>query len=462
MKKTLRYSRTRGIVSVIAMFYLAIFSMLAIGFYSTVTTQVQISYNDMNINAAQAASESGMQFVRYQLSALNIPHSTPSDQLFTAVYTQLSTSMNGTGNMGADTVGLSGTTINIPGTAGNWINLDNNGARFFASLTQSGQQMVVKVTGQARGGQIARAVQMNYGIAQKASGIFAYGVASRGSISMGGNTKILGATDPTKGSILAASTTAATALTMTGNPQISGDASFVNPNAVLSVSSGATIDGYNQSSGNFVNHIHKGVDAPTFPTIDTSAFLPYCTNTYTSGHTLVNCILPPGNYSFSGNTTIQGILYVKTPSTISFTGNLTIQGCIVVENNPLGTPSTNSISFGGNVSASGIETLPTSTTFPAGETALKNAFLLAPNYSVSFSGNFGTIGGSIIADNLSYTGNAGGTVDGSVIGLADKPLTLNGNSDIIINSSGTSQYPAGVFFGSQYVPLSDTYQEVHP
>ena len=54
------------------------------------------------------------------------------------------------------------------------------------------------------------------------------------------------------------------------------------------------------------------------------------------------------------------------------------------------------------------------------------------------------------------------TVNGSVIGLADNPLTLAGNSDIIINSTGTSQYPAGVFFGSQYVPLSDTYKEVHP
>jgi hypothetical protein len=320
---------------------------------------------------------------------------------------------------------------------------------------------VVKVTGQARGGQIMRAVQMNYGIAQKASGIFGYGVASRGSISMGGNTKILGATDPTKGSILAASTTAPTALTMSGSPQISGDASFVNPNAVTSISSGSTIDGYSPSSGSFANHIHKGVDAPTFPQIDTSAFLPYCTP-YAGGKTLINCILPPGNYSFAGNTTIQGILYIQTPSTVSFTGNLTIQGCIVVENNPKGTSATNTISFGGTVSASGIETLPTSSTFPAAETALKNAFLLAPDFSVSFGGNFGTIGGSIIADNLSFSGNAGGTVNGSVVGLADSPLTLNGNSDIIINSTGTSQYPAGVFFGSQYVPLSDTYQEVLP
>ena len=455
-------SRRQGITSVIAMFYLAIFSTLAIGFYSSVTTQVQLSYNDMNINAAQASAESGMQFIRYQLSALNIPHSTPTAQLFSIAYTQLSTAMNNTGNLGGDTVGLSGTTINIPGTNGNWVNLDNNGGRFFASVSQSGQQLVVKATGQARNGQIMRAIQMNYGVAQKASGIFGYGVASRGSISMNGNTKILGATDPTKGSILSATTTLGTALTMSGNPQISGDASFVDLNAVTSISVGSTIDGYSPSSSSFAAHIHKGVDAPTFPQVDTSAFLPFCTNTYTSGNTLINCILPPGNYSFSGGTTIKGILYIKTPATVRFTGNLTIQGCIVVENNPQGTPATNTLTFAGNVSASGIETLTNSATFPVGETALKNAFLLAPNFTATFTGNFGSIGGSIIADTLSFSGNAGGTVNGSVIGLADQPLTLAGNSDIIINSTGTSQYPAGVFFGSQYVPLSDTYQEVIP
>lgn len=455
-------SGRRGITSVIAMLYLAIFSTLALGFYSSVTTQVQLSYNDMNINAAQASAESGMQFVRYQLSALNIPHSTPTALLFTSVYNQLSTSMNGTANLGNDTVGLSGTTISLPGTNGHWINLDNNGTRFSASVSQSGQQLVVKATGQARTGQILRAIQMNYGVAQKASAIFGYGVASRGSISMNGNTKILGATDPTKGSILSATTTLGTALTMIGNPQISGDASFVDPNANTSISVGSTIDGYSPSSGSFAAHIHKGVDAPTFPQVDTAAFLPYCTNTYVSGNTLINCILPPGNYTFSGNTTIKGILYIRTPATVKFTGNLTIQGCIVVENNPQGTPATNTLTFAGNVFASGIETLPNNATYPAGETALKNAFLLAPNFTATFSGNFGSIGGSIIADSLSFSGNAGGTVNGSVIGLADQPLTLAGNSDIIINSTGTSQYPAGVFFGSQYVPLSDTYQEVAP
>jgi hypothetical protein len=147
---------------------------------------------------------------------------------------------------------------------------------------------------------------------------------------------------------------------------------------------------------------------------------------------------------------------------VKFNGNLTIQGVIVTQNDPTGDTSTNQINFAGNVSASSIATLPANGTFPPEERALTNIFLLAPDFKVNFSGNFGSVGGSIIASNINFSGNAGGTVVGSVIGLDDIPMTLTGSSDIIISSTGTTAYPPGVFFGSDYVPLSDTWQEVHP
>ena len=37
-----------------------------------------------------------------------------------------------------------------------------------------------------------------------------------------------------------------------------------------------------------------------------------------------------------------------------------------------------------------------------------------------------------------------------------------GDADIIIASTGTSQYPAGVTFGAYYRPLPDTYAEIVP
>jgi hypothetical protein len=78
------------------------------------------------------------------------------------------------------------------------------------------------------------------------------------------------------------------------------------------------------------------------------------------------------------------------------------------------------------------------------------------------SGNFGTINGSIIADKISMTGNAGGTVMGSVIGLQNNVMSVNGSSDITIASTGTSNFPAGVYFSQHFVPLQDTYEEVRP
>jgi hypothetical protein len=60
------------------------------------------------------------------------------------------------------------------------------------------------------------------------------------------------------------------------------------------------------------------------------------------------------------------------------------------------------------------------------------------------------------------SGNAGGTVMGSVITLTDTPLSLNGSSEIVIASTGTTEYPAGVFFSSRYAALPDTYEEVKP
>ena len=70
--------------------------------------------------------------------------------------------------------------------------------------------------------------------------------------------------------------------------------------------------------------------------------------------------------------------------------------------------------------------------------------------------------GSIVAGSVSMTGNAGGTVDGSVIGMTDNPLTLNGHSSITISSTGTTNYPSGMSFGNSYTPLPGTYIEVTP
>ncbi|GAH97279.1 unnamed protein product, partial [marine sediment metagenome] len=70
-------------------------------------------------------------------------------------------------------------------------------------------------------------------------------------------------------------------------------------------------------------------------------------------------------------------------------------------------------------------------------------------FSVSFGGNFETLNGAIAANGIEFFGNAGGTIDGSVINYSGSPMTLSGNSDLFFNRSGTDQMPAG--FGPEII-----------
>jgi len=449
------------------MIYLVLFASLAVGFYAATSTGVQVVGNEHRASRAMLASESGMQFIRFELASLNIPHDTQPDDLFATVFQQLRSHLEATGNLGSQTISLAGDTINIPSAADQSIPLPD-GSRFRCTIAQAGQLLRVKVVGWADAPDLRRAIQMDYAVARRASAIFNYGVASRSPITMNGNVSILGRVDPAQGSVLSTASVAAP-LTMIGTAQISGDVSFTNPAAWPSVSGSSKIAGSSDPAV-WAQHVHSGVTEPDFPTIDVSAFWPYVLkadgtpNYYapSMGKNLVNVVLPPGSYSFSGGATVKGILFIQTPCDIKFNGNCTIQGAIVVQNQPTGSVASNVLDFRGTVAYSGVETLPPSAQFPAGLRALTGSAILAPNFTLKFGGNFGTIGGSIIASKVEFSGNAGGTVRGTLINLDNTSLTLSGNSDIYIESQGTTQYPAGVFFGSNYVPLPDTYQEVMP
>ena len=71
-----------GVAYVLAMLYMLLFTVLGIGFYATASTiSVQIAKNDRSAADAQAAAESGMEFVRYQLGQLRIPTDTSDANL---------------------------------------------------------------------------------------------------------------------------------------------------------------------------------------------------------------------------------------------------------------------------------------------------------------------------------------------------------------------------------------------
>lgn len=460
-------ARRRGLASVLAMLFLVLFSTLAVGFYAATTLSAQVAKNERRLTTAQSAAESGMEFMRYQLGIITVPPGTPSNLLLTTVYGLLGTNLNGTYNMGTDVVTMANDangnpTIYVPGNTSHFISIDSSsGAKFQGTIAQSGDKLVVTVTGMGSDGSISRGVQLSYQKAARASAIFNYGVASKGKITTGGASYILGNPDPAMGSVL--STDMADAIPVAiGGKQVSGDISITNPSGSVSYS-GASIGGTSDPT-QIPNHIHIGVPAPTFPTVDSSVYTNAVTmNTFVAGSkSLSNVVIPPNtNPSFAGNTTVMGVLWIQSPNVVSFNGNLTITGVIVVDNNTTFNAAANQINFGGAVRASGVQNLPNTSTY-SNLRSLTGAFLMAPGYAVSFKGDFGSVAGSIIASQISMTGNATGTVQGSVIGVDNQPLTLNGSADITIASTGTSNYPAGVSFGSYYTPLPDTYVEIEP
>lgn len=459
-------ARRRGLASVLAMLFLVLFSTLAVGFYAATTLSAQVAKNERTLTTAQSAAESGMEFMRYQLGIITVPPGTPSNQLLTTVYGLLAANLNGTSNMGTDVVTMANDangnpTIYVPGNTSHFISIDSNtAAKFQGTIAQSGDKLVVTVTGMGKDGTITRGVQLSYQKAARASAIFNYGVASKGKITTGGASYILGNPDPAMGSVLSTDMADSVPVAI-GGKQVSGDISITNPSGSVSYS-GASIGGTSDPT-KIPQHIHIGVPAPTFPTVDSSVYTNAVTMTaYAGGKTLSNNYIPPNtNPSFAGNTTIQGVLWIQSPNVVSFTGNLTITGVIVVDNNTTFNAAKNQINFGGSVRASGVQNLPNTAAY-TNLRSLTGAFLLAPGYSVNFSGDFGSVAGSIIASQISMTGNATGTVQGSVIGVDNQPLTLNGSADITIASTGTSNYPAGVSFGSYYTPLPDTYVEIEP
>src|SRR5688500_9279902 len=98
----------RGVTAVLAMMFLVLFSTLALGFYAMMASSSQLAANDQKSTEARLAAESGTLFIKYHLSHMRIPKTTPPSQIFEATYEQLAARLDGTPNMKGQTVGVSG------------------------------------------------------------------------------------------------------------------------------------------------------------------------------------------------------------------------------------------------------------------------------------------------------------------------------------------------------------------
>jgi hypothetical protein len=336
----------------LAMMYLVLFGALAVGFYSSVNTSVQIANNQQHTTRALLASESGLDFIRYHLANVSLNPNTPIPQVMAELYQDLKAALDGTANLKPNTISLVGNIIYIPASPDAWITLDPKfGTAFRLTLTESEGNLQVRVSGRAGPTSASavstpsgRTIKVDFLRADRPTSAFDYAVASRGTIVMnkGSITGYNGVSESTIATIIAAKPTSP-AVAINGG-YIGGDISVTGP-GLVNVSGGQV--GGSSSVSDIVNNHTKLVDEPAFPEFDTSVFRPYATGTYTGGSTLKNVRIPPNtNPKFTGGAVIQGIVYVESPNTLEFRGNTVVQGIIVFENK--GTSEQNKIDMRGN------------------------------------------------------------------------------------------------------------------
>ena len=154
--------RPRGVALVLAMLYLMLMSVLAVGFYAASAMAVQIARNDRLAADAQAAAESGMQFVRYQLGNVQVDGQTSDAELLHALAKSLATQLDGTANMQGHRLDTTGGILELP-SPGHFITLDAiKGTQFQAQLAASHGSVWVKVIGRTRDADISRAIQLRF------------------------------------------------------------------------------------------------------------------------------------------------------------------------------------------------------------------------------------------------------------------------------------------------------------
>jgi hypothetical protein len=443
----------------LAMLYLVLFSALALGFYAATTTSCEVVANDRMIAGAQAAAESGMDFMRYQLSLVTIPSGTTAANLQTELYKDLQQQLNTSANLGSYSIGSFDNVIQIPASTSTYIPLDkSNDKSFRATITVWTGDIVVKVEGRTSGGKISRFVQMDYEPGTHTTKSFNFAVASRGQVvmkkgSLGGTAGV----ENSVAQVMSAANTS-TAINVSGGT-IGGDLSILD-GAGVSVT-GGTVAGSSITADILANHVQV-VNDPDFPDVDPSIYKKYATNTYVpKANTQANIIIPPNtNPKFNANDTVQGIMYIQSPNQVTFNGNFKLQGFIVMEKGVSG--DVNTLSFSGNLTQSPV---------PAGSTfdqvrAVSGVAILAPSASINMSGSVDSfMRGSIITNKFNFNGSADIQIDqGTLMTLSpDGDSAVFNGKTVKFTANGSHNVPAaGLTYSGYYKPKMGSYVEVLP
>ena len=165
------------------------------------------------------------------------------------------------------------------------------------------------------------------------------------------------------------------------------------------------------------------------------------------------------NPNFSGNATVQGIVYVKSPNTLTFRGNTTLAGFIVFE--AAGDSSQNVIDMRGNFS---VANLPAGAQYDALRT-ISGIAIMAPTAKLTMSGSADSnFRGNVIVDKFTNGGSADLQFDsGSIVALssASDAVSFNGKTMRWKSVGMLNQPNVGVTYSAKFTPSSGSYLELN-
>jgi len=455
-----RYRTQKGVVLIICMIFLCIFSALAVSLASMSNTNVQLAENQRKANRARACAESGLAVIRFWINHVAISGLTPSSQVFDEIESSLESDLlaEGATNITAN-YSYDGSTITISG-----VTLNSQDNRSFSATIRPhptyAETLQADITGTY--GSITKTIRVNYVFGTRANSVFDYGVATKGPLSLAGNIELDGINVSVESDVYIESQSDLLALSIIGNSQIAGDVTIANSLASVDLQGGQAGIGGETGQDAIDNHVEFGAPLTEFPEPNPDYFLPYVQGIIDMNNTVFeNVRIPAGtNPSFAAGATLKGITFIETPNIVNFTGHVDVIGIIVGDGDFTDDSGTNSISFGGTVNSSSVTTLPPEESQFDGIRKLTGTFLMAPGFDLSFGGNFGVVNGAIAANGITFSGNAGGEIEGSILNYGDVPMTLSGNSDLLFNRTEAGLIPAGFVpeIILQYDPLS--YSEI--
>lgn len=438
-----------GTALIIAMVFVVIFSALSVGMVTMTLNNARSSVNHRESNRAFENAHSGLEYIRYWLGRVAMPGTTTPENRFSILVNFVETDLNAIGLATTTTLDEFGDPTKLV-ISDFGLNTDQS---FTVEIAKNANLDILNIDIEGEAGEVERNLNVKCNFGTRTHTVFDFGVATKGPLELQGNIELNGTNVAVEADVYIESQNSTEALSIIGNSQIAGDVQITNPDATVDLQGGQAGIGGETGDDAIENHVEIGVDDVEFPVPNPGYFEQYVENVFdpaedtTTDGTYRNIRIPGGtNPTFSGNTVIEGIIYIESPNIVTFTGNADIRGLVVGDGDIEDNSGTNQLIFQGSIASTPVSDLGEDFGALRDETG---TFMMAPGFSAGFGGSFDTLNGAIAANGVTFFGDAGGTISGSVLNYSDTPMVLSGNSDLFFNRSGVYEVPAG--FGPEII-----------